>query len=543
MKTNFRKTLAVLLAALMLTSVFSVAAFAATTYTVTYYPGTGVDGETYVDTYTTSIKIRGVTYTREHYTHTGWSTTEGGTVTNTFNSTWRRKQNLVLYPVWKGDSYTLTYAPGAFSNETAERTVATEYGKPQGLLDAVFTRDEYVQMGWSLTDGGEKIYDLGAMTAPIEGNLTLYPYWVQMCNITYSPGANGTGEEVVETVKKGESYTAKGAIFTREGYTQTGWSLTDGGYMTYSLFQNHIEATSDVTLYPYWVKNEYKLDVSADELYFGDFCEDYAAPDAKSFTITNNGNVPVNVLFGGVTNYTVSVDSSVSLDAGESVTVTVQPLAGMPVGEYSETLLFVSEQDDKNIKAVNLEFSVSEHVFGNYVSDGNATYSADGTKSAPCVKGCGARDVLPDVGSMKVYSADNNDAVGLSKSYTHHRTVRFTAYGSGMDDTEGVVGKRFLPVSWFVNDDFNGEFADGNYDVTFTHTIYGDYTLTINYVEQEYNAEKDEWVDTGVTDTKVFEYTVGPTDYEKQEIIRPNTILKIIFGLFAQILSMLGLGG
>ena len=103
MKTNFRKTLAVLLAALMLTSVFSVAAFAADTYTVTYYPGTGVDGETYVDTFTRSIKIRGVTYTREHYTHTGWSTTEGGTVTNTFNSTWRRKQNLVLYPVWKGD--------------------------------------------------------------------------------------------------------------------------------------------------------------------------------------------------------------------------------------------------------------------------------------------------------------------------------------------------------------------------------------------------------------------------------------------------------
>ena len=57
MKTNFRKTLAVLLAALMLTSVFSVAAFAAATYTVTYYPGTGVDGETYVDTFTRSIKI------------------------------------------------------------------------------------------------------------------------------------------------------------------------------------------------------------------------------------------------------------------------------------------------------------------------------------------------------------------------------------------------------------------------------------------------------------------------------------------------------
>jgi len=140
-----------------------------------------------------------------------------------------------------------------------------------------------------------------------------------------------------------------------------------------------------------------------------------------------------------------------------------------------------------------------------------------------------------------VYSADNNDAVGLADSYIHHRTVRFTAYGSGMDDAEGVVGKRFLPVTWYVNDDFNGEFENG-YEVVFTHTLFGNYTLTINYVEEEFNVETGEWVTTGVTDEKTFEYTVGTTAEEEQEIIRPNTILSIIFGLFQELLKLLGLG-
>ena len=68
-------------------------------------------------------------------------------------------------------------------------------------------------------------------------------------------------------------------------------------------------------------------------------------------------------------------------------------------------------------------------------------------------------------------------------------------------------------------------------------------TLTINYVEEEYNEETGEWVATGVTDEKTFDYVVGTNEYEEQEIVRPNTILSIIFGLFAKLLSLLGLGG
>ena len=539
MKTNFKKTLAVFLAVLMLASVFSVTAFAAT-YTITYMPGEGVEGEVYVDEFTSSIKIRKATYTREGFTQTGWTQADGGSVV-AFNSTWRKRQNVVLYPVWKGDTYELTYDPGAYG--TGEITkVSVEYGIPQGLLGAIFTRDQYVQTGWSLTDGGEKVYELNGMSAPITGNTTLYPYWAQMCNIVYTPGEFGVGQEVVESVQKGETFNAKDAIFTRDGYTQAGWSFTDGGYKIYSLLQNFIPAEGDLVLYPYWIKNEYKVDINTNEVYFGDFCENYVTPEGKTFVITNSSNVNVTVNSTAVNNYSVSFEGSVTLAAGESLSVLVQPKDGLTSGDYSEAIVITADEIPGFVEEVKLTFSVSDHVFGEYKSDNNATYSADGTKTAECVKNCGAKHTIADPGTMKVYSADNNDAVGLVKSYVHHRTVRFTAYGSGMDDAEGVVGKRFVPVTWYVNEEFNGEFEDG-YDVVFTHTIFGSYTLTINYVEEEYNAETGEWVATGVTDEKTFDYTVGTTEREEQEIVRPNTILNIIFGLFQQLLALLGLGG
>ncbi|MBQ2714326.1 MAG: leucine-rich repeat protein, partial [Clostridia bacterium] len=44
------------------------------------------------------------------------------------------------------------------------------------------------------------------------------------------------------------------------------------------------------------------------------------------------------------------------------------------------------------------------HEFTNYVSDNNATYEADGTKTAQCNKGCGETNTIVDVGSMLVHS-------------------------------------------------------------------------------------------------------------------------------------------
>ncbi len=72
--------------------------------------------------------------------------------------------------------------------------------------------------------------------------------------VTYKPGANGSGTQQTATKTKNVALTLKGAIFTRPGYTQTGWSKSDGGSKAYNLSASYTE-NSAITLYPYWTAN------------------------------------------------------------------------------------------------------------------------------------------------------------------------------------------------------------------------------------------------------------------------------------------------
>ena len=57
---------------------------------------------------------------------------------------------------------------------------------------------------------------------------------------------------------RGEGVVLKGAIFTREGYTQTGWATSDGGVKAYELAASYT-ADANVTLYPFWTANPYEV--------------------------------------------------------------------------------------------------------------------------------------------------------------------------------------------------------------------------------------------------------------------------------------------
>ena len=69
--------------------------------------------------------------------------------------------------------------------------------------------------------------------------------------VTYAAGANGTGDS--KTVNKGhdKALELEGALFTRLGYTQIGWSKHDGGERDYSLNAIY-EQNEALTLYPVW---------------------------------------------------------------------------------------------------------------------------------------------------------------------------------------------------------------------------------------------------------------------------------------------------
>lgn len=76
--------------------------------------------------------------------------------------------------------------------------------------------------------------------------------------VSYNKGANGTGTNTSDTKVYGVALTLKGRIFTRTGYTQDGWSTSDGGGIAYALGGSYT-ANASVTLYPYWTPNTYTV--------------------------------------------------------------------------------------------------------------------------------------------------------------------------------------------------------------------------------------------------------------------------------------------
>ena len=483
MKTGFKKSLAALMAMLMIFTVMGIAASAATTYSVSYKPGTyAKETDEYVQdgiASGTTITLLGETYTRTGYTHAGWSTNKNGTTrTYTLEKDQKITKNLTLYPYWTVNKYTITFDGGEYGVGTAQ-TKEVNFGKDVASPSAIFTRDGYIQIGWTAT--------VIEITTDAAGNEVLTP--------------------VVDTIAVGEKIAV---------------------------------VTGDVTYVPVWEQVIIDADVEISGNNFGAECENYTAPGAETITITNNGNVTLNYTLPTSDAYNVSIVSGkLALVPGATLVISVQPKAGLAHANYNTELVFACDYANCAVSAEFL-FSVVEHSFDKYVSNGDATYDEDGTKTAKCTNGCGATDTIADIGSQKIFSADNNAAEGLLPAYIYHKTVRFTAFGSGMDNENPVEGsKRYLPVSWYVNDTFNGEFTEiTGFDVNYVHTDFGDFTLTINYIEQEMTAD-GEWVDTGATDTKVFDYTIGASEKDEQEVVRPNTITNIIFGLFAYLIEIL----
>ena len=74
--------------------------------------------------------------------------------------------------------------------------------------------------------------------------------------ISYKKGASGSGTEYTDVAAPNSNL--RGAIFTRTGYTQTGWSTSDGGAKVYNLSAQYT-GTADLTLYPYWTAVTYTI--------------------------------------------------------------------------------------------------------------------------------------------------------------------------------------------------------------------------------------------------------------------------------------------
>ena len=105
--------------------------------------------------------------------------------------------------------------------------------------------------------------------------------------VTYAPGANGVGSTQTQTKTEGTAITLRGVTFTRDGYVQTGWSLTDGGAKAYSLGAQYTQDAS-VTLYPYWQKEAADV-TTIDNLPAGTIVKDTIDGAEFEFIVVNQG--------------------------------------------------------------------------------------------------------------------------------------------------------------------------------------------------------------------------------------------------------------
>ncbi|MBQ7188971.1 MAG: leucine-rich repeat protein [Kiritimatiellae bacterium] len=233
------------------------------TYTVTYNPGTNGAGAEQTDSKTkdVSLTLKDAIFTRTGYTQTGWATSDGGAKAYDLSGTYTANAAVTLYPFWTANSYTVTLDRQNGSGGTASVTATYDSAMPSITIP---TRSGYTFGGyWTGTNGSGTQYYTATGTSARTWNMaivtTLYAKWTaNTYTVTYSPGAYGTGSQQTATKTHGVSLTLKGAIFTRTGYTQTGWATSDGGTQMYGL-SGIYTANAAATLYPFWTANTYTI--------------------------------------------------------------------------------------------------------------------------------------------------------------------------------------------------------------------------------------------------------------------------------------------
>ena len=230
------------------------------TYTITYKSngGSGSD-QTQTATYGISWTTKGAIYSKSGYTQTSWNTKADGSGTKYSLSTAqtdKQLSNVTLYAQYSANTYYVTYNANGGSGAPAQQ--AFVYNSGAKISTTKPTRTGYTFVNWDY--GGTK-FNPGDAIPSGWGSFTLKAQWkANSYTITYS--ANGeSGSNQTQTVQYGTSWTTKGAIYSKTGYTQTSWNTQANGSGTqYSLSTAQTDKQlSNVTLYAQYSANTYTV--------------------------------------------------------------------------------------------------------------------------------------------------------------------------------------------------------------------------------------------------------------------------------------------
>lgn len=178
-------------------------------------------------------------YKRTGYTFAGWNTEQDGT-----GQSYAAKESVsfpnqadggtvVLYAMWKGNSYSVTY-DGNGANSGIMPATSHIYGTASRLGINSFGRTGYVFAGWNTKKNGKgKDYADGAevetLTSKADGSVTLYAKWALVKYLIQYNTNKGTLPKNARTSYNITTNTFTLPAPTRSGYDFDGW-YTDTAY-------------------------------------------------------------------------------------------------------------------------------------------------------------------------------------------------------------------------------------------------------------------------------------------------------------------------
>ena len=159
----------------------------------------------------------------------------------------------------------------------------------------------YTWSKWTQTTGGADVSTTQAYSATITGN------WTYTANatansytVTYYPNG-GSGSNTNQSVTYNTSWTTKGAIFSRTGYTLSGWSTSSTGSVTHNLntSQGTWTRTSNLPLYAVWTPNTYTLVYNKGKGYVSGTMEDTTCTVGTACQVRHNAFYKTDEEFRG----------------------------------------------------------------------------------------------------------------------------------------------------------------------------------------------------------------------------------------------------
>ncbi len=168
---------------------------------------------------------------------------------------------LVTFTIADYSNGTVTVTPndgsGAFTTGSRDLAVGT-------MVTLNFAAAEHYHISYVTLKGNQFTNGMAYTLKTGDGTVTLTADFLpDTYAITYLAGENGTGTIDAGEKTYNEDFTLSSSTFTRTGYTQTGWSTTDGGNKAYDLGDTYTGNTA-LALYPYWKVNSYSLTWTTD---------------------------------------------------------------------------------------------------------------------------------------------------------------------------------------------------------------------------------------------------------------------------------------